>query len=94
LVLSGDNMLLSVMRETLGARIAKLCALRGITEYQLAKLVGISTGTLSNIKRRGAMNSRMLTRFAEALNVPAGVVLALEDIPDDVRATQLRPKKS
>lgn len=73
--------------ETIGHRIARIRKAQGLTQLQLAELIGISRTLVTDYEiGRLRLNDDMLTRFACTLGVSADVLLGLTN-PSDLPTT-------
>ena len=65
----------------LGQRIREFRLLRGLTQDQLAELVGMERANISNYENgtKGQMKYGTLLKFSKALGVPVGVLLGEEE---------------
>jgi transcriptional regulator with XRE-family HTH domain len=77
--------------QTFGARIAALRKKRGLTQIELAKLIGIDNVLVSHYERnRLHMNEEMITRFALALKVSTDEPLGLKKTKSTTPEISLR----
>ena len=67
------------IKQLLGVRIKKLRRLRGLTQEELAELVGVSVRSLSHIECGESFPSKSLYKLATALDVSIGEFLDVED---------------
>jgi transcriptional regulator with XRE-family HTH domain len=77
--------------ETIGERIAHYRKLRGLTQIQLAQLIGIERILVSDYERgRIRLYDEMLGRFSVALKVSADTLLGLDKEASEVPDISLR----
>ena len=67
---------LSLSAGTIGSRIAFIRKQKGLTQYQLAEIIGIERSLVANYERdRIRLYDEMVTRFALALGVSTDEIL-------------------
>lgn len=68
-----------------GKRLSNLRKSRGLSQYRLAEMCGITDRTISNYERsvRAPMNMAYLHKIAKALNVPVSTLLGEDPAPKD-----------
>lgn len=75
---------------TVGERIADLRKHRGLSQYQLAKLLNIATSTLGMYETgKRKPNVEMLEQIAEFFNVSADYLLGRDPREDDLKTADL-----
>ena len=80
--------------ESLGARIARIRKERGMTQGELAEIIGIEQALVSDYEReRIRMYDDLLIRFALALKVTSDELLGIKDYKPDFPALSLRLMK-
>ena len=76
------------MTDPVVERILNMMEQRGITQREMASMLGISEGSFSKWKNRGSKSySKHLGRLSEILNVPASYLLN-GDLDGDRKATE------
>jgi len=69
---------LNLGNKTLGQRIAEARRLKGLTQIELAKKIGITQKLVTDYETgRTHMNAEMLARFSIAISIPADKLLGL-----------------
>lgn len=75
---------------TVGERIADLRKHRGLSQYQLAKLLNIATSTLGMYETgKRKPNVEMLEQIAEFFNVSTDYLLGRDPMEDDLKTADL-----
>ena len=75
---------------TVGERIADLRKHRGLSQYQLAKLLNIATSTLGMYETGNRKpNVEMLEQIAEFFNVSTDYLLGRDPMEDDLKTADL-----
>jgi transcriptional regulator with XRE-family HTH domain len=65
-----------------GRNIKRIRESRGMKQFTLAQLMGISQQAVSQIEQKPVIEEVLLSRMAFVLEVPAEVLREMEDIPD------------
>ena len=82
---------LKLGKETVGQRLARLRKERGYTQIELAERMGIIQGLISDYERdKLRLHAEMVTRFAQALEVSADVILGLDQKKSNGQKPSLR----
>jgi transcriptional regulator with XRE-family HTH domain len=82
---------LNLGNETIGERIAALRRKKGLTQNQLAKLMGIDRTLITDYERNKIrIYSEMLARFALALSVSTDELIGIKDLKRDTYNPSLK----
>lgn len=85
---------LNLSNETIGERIARIRKNRGLTQEQLATIIGIERSRLTAYEiGRLRLYDEMVARFALALNVSTDELLGVEDNGTEKEAFDLKLTK-
>jgi len=77
--------------ETIGQRIARLRKLKGLTQHELAKKIGIERTVIANYERdRLRIYDEMVARIAMALGVSSDAILGLKNEKTEIPVISLR----
>jgi transcriptional regulator with XRE-family HTH domain len=72
------------MTESIGSRLAQFRKRKGLTQEELAAIIGINQYQVSNYEiDRLHLSDDMIIRFALALKVSTDAILGLEKVPSD-----------
>jgi transcriptional regulator with XRE-family HTH domain len=82
---------LELGKETVGQRLARLRKERGYTQVELAERMGVIQVLISDYERdKLRLHAEMVTRFAQALEVSADVILGLDQKKSNGQKPSLR----
>lgn len=70
-----------VQKETIGSRLARLRRDRGLTQVELAKMLGLAQPNISDYERDiMRLNSELILKLTDILRVSADELLGLKDV--------------